>query len=41
MRNRKRDPETYYAGDDVVRATAAGDSTLRVCKYFFSFFIFK
>ncbi|XP_026467222.1 activin receptor type-1 [Ctenocephalides felis] len=29
MRNRKRDPETYYAGDDVVRATAAGDSTLR------------
>lgn len=25
----KQDPETYYAGDDF-RATAAGDSTLRV-----------
>lgn len=27
----KLDPETYYASDDLLRATAAGDSTLRVC----------
>lgn len=26
----KLDPETYYASDDLLRATAAGDSTLRV-----------
>lgn len=26
----KLDPETYYANDDLLRATAAGDSTLRV-----------
>jgi activin receptor type-1 len=24
------DPETYYASDDLLRVTAAGDSTLRV-----------
>jgi activin receptor type-1 len=29
------DPETYYASDDLLRVTAAGDSTLRV------FFIFS
>lgn len=27
----KLDPEQYYAGEDLLRATAAGDSTLRVC----------
>lgn len=26
----KLDPETYYASDDLLRATSAGDSTLRV-----------
>lgn len=26
----KQDPETYYASDDLLRATSAGDSTLRV-----------
>lgn len=25
----KQDPETYYASDDLIRATSAGDSTLR------------
>lgn len=25
----KQDPETYYASDDLLRATSAGDSTLR------------
>lgn len=27
----KQDPESYYAGDELLRATSAGDSTLRVC----------
>lgn len=26
----KHDPETYYASDEILRATSAGDSTLRV-----------
>lgn len=26
----KQDPNTYYAGDELLRATSAGDSTLRV-----------
>lgn len=25
------EPDTFYATDDLLRATAAGDSTLRVC----------
>lgn len=28
--HRKQDPNTYYAGDELLRATSAGDSTLRV-----------
>jgi hypothetical protein len=30
------DPETYYASDDLLRVTAAGDSTLRVFECLFS-----
>lgn len=30
MSHRKQDPNTYYASDDILRATSAGDSTLRV-----------
>lgn len=30
----KHDPETYYASDEILRATSAGDSTLRVRHYF-------
>lgn len=30
------DPETYYASDDLLRVTAAGDSTLRVFECSFS-----
>lgn len=26
----KHDPDTYYAGDELLRVTSAGDSTLRV-----------
>lgn len=29
------DPETYYASDDLLRVTAAGDSTLRVSLNFY------
>lgn len=30
----KQDPESYYAGDELLRATSAGDSTLRVSFFF-------
>lgn len=29
--SRIKDPDTYYAGDELLRITSAGDSTLRVC----------
>lgn len=31
----KHDPDTYYAGDELLRVTSAGDSTLRVCLIFY------
>lgn len=31
----KQDPESYYAGDELLRATSAGDSTLRVSGFGF------
>lgn len=31
------DPDTFYASDDLLRATAAGDSTLRVGIMFYFF----
>lgn len=30
----KHDPDTYYAGDELLRVTSAGDSTLRVSRWF-------
>lgn len=30
----KHDQDTYYAGDELLRVTSAGDSTLRVCFIF-------
>lgn len=32
----KHDPDTYYAGDELLRVTSAGDSTLRVSHNIFS-----
>lgn len=32
MPSRTKHPDTYYAGDELLRVTSAGDSTLRVSR---------